>query len=120
MLCVPDPIAPADRLRALCIEADADAAALMVRVLKRSGYLVTVVRGVPEGEAAAGPFALLIADTDGGSLLRALRSRGPVKAIALTGTWAAADRLRSAAAGFDRHLNKPVSADRLRRTVSSV
>jgi CheY-like chemotaxis protein len=52
---------------------------------------------------------LQLPDGSGLDLLERFRRRGPVRAIAMSGYGTQADRQRSIAAGFQRHLVKPVS-----------
>lgn len=49
--------------------------------------------------------------------LRALPSLGKVRLVALTGHGRPEDRARAASAGFDEHLVKPITIQRLQETV---
>ena len=78
----------------------------------------------------AGPVDLLLADLglpgeDGLSLIRSVRALAPeaggdVPAIALTAYARGEDARESLAAGFDRHLAKPVDPDHLCEIVAGV
>jgi CheY-like chemotaxis protein len=68
--------------------------------------------------AAQHSFHLVITDIglpdgDGWELMRQLRERGPVRAIAMTGYGWKEDIEKSRAVGFEAHLLKPLKVDQL-------
>jgi signal transduction histidine kinase len=108
--------------RILIVEDHDDARISLQRVLQADGHLVSVAVDARAGlEAAlAGSPNIAIIDiglpgADGYSLARSIRERlgAGVRLIALTGYGMEADRKRSADAGFDAHLTKPVDFVRL-------
>lgn len=115
--------------RVLVVDDNRDAAAMLKIALEALGYTVE--------EAHDGPTALEIAERfeptialvdiglpvmDGYELAQRLRARTPardrLRLIAVTGYGQDADRRRSAEAGFDEHLVKPVDLTELERIVS--
>jgi PAS domain S-box-containing protein len=105
--------------RLLLIEDHEDARQAMVTLLRRLGHEVQQASTGAEGiEAAArrAPDVVLVdiglPDLDGYEVARRLRETmgGKVFLVALTGYAQPRDRDRSAAAGFDAHLVKPVTA----------
>jgi signal transduction histidine kinase len=113
---------PARQARVLIVEDNDDARVTLQRILQADGHLVSAARDARAGlEAAiAGSPNIAVVDIglpgmDGYQFARALRDRlgSGVRLIALTGYGTAADRQRSAEAGFDAHLTKPVDLDRL-------
>ena len=119
------------RTRALVVEDDPDARALIVRILTDAG---AQVMDAPNAEAAmnqvrsAVPDVLVsdigMAQLDGYQLLRQLRSTGydaeRLPAIALTAFSRTQDRADALAAGFQAHLAKPVKAEALVSAVASL
>ncbi|MBX9584406.1 MAG: response regulator [Gemmataceae bacterium] len=115
------------RLSVLVVEDCPDTAASMVELLRLTGY--------DAAAAASGPAALELADgvppdvalidlwlpgMDGCEVARRLRDRCPRKRpllVAVTGCGTDADRRRTALAGFDLHLTKPVDPDLLFRVL---
>ena len=108
-------------LRVLLVENDPDTQAIFRLFLQQGGHEVRAVDTVAEALAAlaATTFDVLIADIGladgtGWDLMHAVRERGlrrPRVAIAMSGYGMAADRARSAAAGYAQHLVKPVDLD---------
>jgi signal transduction histidine kinase len=129
----PDPVAQRDarplpaprprrQARVLIVEDNDDARVTLQRILQADGHLVSAARDARAGlEAAiAGSPNIAVVDIglpgmDGYEFARAMRERlgSGVRLIALTGYGTRADRKRSAEAGFDAHLTKPVDLDRL-------
>jgi CheY-like chemotaxis protein len=105
------------------VEDNRDAADSLAELLQIFGYDVQVAYTGPEGITAAQLFhpEVVLCDiglpgVDGYEVARRLRSddqTATVRLIAITGYGAEADRERAQAAGFDRHLVKPVDPDRL-------
>ena len=89
---------------------------VMERLLSKIGHRVTGATSVVAGVAAVGsngPFDLLICDLgrpdgSGIDLLRRVGGKFGGRAIALTGHGADGDVAATRAAGFARHLTKPV------------
>ena len=119
----PDPSRCGER-RVLMVDDHADTRAAMRRLLERCGYHVTTADSVEAAlrKATDAPVDILISDIglpDGSGLeiMRHLRDRdghGPVRGIALSGFGMEEDIRKSREAGFDHHLTKPVTFDRLR------
>ena len=113
---------PARQARVLIVEDNDDSRVTLQRILQADGHLVSAARDARAGleAAAAGSPNIAVVDIglpgmDGYQFARAMRERlgGGVRLIALTGYGSEADRQRSAEAGFDAHLTKPVDIDRL-------
>ena len=108
--------------RILMIEDDADAREVLQLALEAEGQAVAVAADGPEGLALAmstRPEVVLVdlglPGLDGYEVARQLRDAlgNDVRLIAVTGYGRSEDRRRSAAAGFDEHLIKPVDVDAL-------
>ncbi len=111
-------------LKVLVVDDEADARALVQRVLQTCGV---VVRTAPSGEEAAAdivanPPDLLVSDIgmpgmDGYELIRRVRQLGPevgkTPALALTAYARSEDRAKAIRAGFQMHIAKPVEAAEL-------
>jgi CheY-like chemotaxis protein len=113
--------------RIVVIEDNDDAREALVTALKLAGHEVRAARTGEEGLELApqvAPHIVLIdiglPDMDGYEVARSLRHKLPVdtRLVALTGYGQAEDRRRSAAAGFDHHLVKPVAAEDIVRILS--
>ena len=117
-------------LRVLVVEDNADAAEALVLLLRQLGHEVeSVADGARALEAAAHfrPEVVLmdigLPGMDGYALVREMRKRPETAAariVAVTGYGQPADRQRSAAAGFDAHLVKPVELATLAEAMSAV
>jgi PAS domain S-box-containing protein len=119
------------RTRALVVEDDPDARALIVRILTDAGASVS---DAPNAEAAMSQIKAAVPDVlvsdigmaqlDGYQLLRNLRSSGfdaeRLPAIALTAFSRVQDRADALAAGFQAHLAKPVKAEALVSAVANL
>ncbi|MDN4591821.1 hybrid sensor histidine kinase/response regulator [Xenophilus aerolatus] len=121
------PATPARRGRVLVVEDNPDGRSTLVELLRAQGHEVI--------GAADGPSALETARhmhpevvlldlglpaMDGFEIAERLRSEAGVpqpRIVALTGWGSARDRERTAAAGFDAHVTKPVSPEDLLKTV---
>jgi len=112
-------------IRVLAVDDDADARDLVVFLLEDCGATVTAVSNAADALAAltlSVPDLLLsdvgMPDTDGYMLLRQVRALpadrgGLVPAIALTAYAGEIDYRQALAAGFQRHLSKPLDPDKL-------
>jgi PAS domain S-box-containing protein len=119
--------ADAARRRILVVDDNADAADLVGMLLSASGHQVRIAHDPVKALEIAASFdpeiALLdigLPVMDGYELAMRLRERTMpgCRLIALTGYGQGADRLRSAEAGFDSHLVKPIDAERLLQVVN--
>jgi len=119
------------KTRILVVEDDADARALISRILTDSGAQVSDVSSADAAMAQikAGSPDLLVSDIgmpqlDGYQLLRNVRAAGfdaqRLPAIALTAFSRVQDRADALAAGFQVHLAKPVKAEALIAAVSNL
>ena len=116
-------------VRALVVDDNADAADMLAEVLSAMGVVVSVAYSGPDAlqRVAAERPRIVFLDIgmpgmDGYEVARQIRS-GPepgVMLVAVTGWGAEEDRRKSAEAGFDLHLVKPVGADRLRELLGSL
>jgi PAS domain S-box-containing protein len=118
------------RRRVLVVDDNADAAATLRMLLEAQGH---EARAAYTGPAALDVLAqfdaevvfldLGMPDVDGFEVARRIRAmpRGrDVLLVALTGWGQADDRRRTADAGFDEHLTKPVDSERLAAVLASV
>lgn len=111
------PPARAPRLRdaeILIVEDEPDLAEALSMLLESEGYRVQTAPTAAAALAAKLDNVHLVIsdiglpDLDGRQLLPRLKSKQPMKAIALSGYGTEADLRASLDAGFDRHLTKPV------------
>jgi signal transduction histidine kinase len=119
---------PATR-RILVVEDNADTAESMMMLLSGLGHDVTIVNDGNEAVGVARDFRpdVILLDIglpgmDGYSLARILRAAPETSAarlIAVSGYGQDKDRQRSAAAGFDLHLVKPVEPTKLAAAIES-
>jgi signal transduction histidine kinase len=113
--------------RILIIDDNIDAAQLLAELLAADGYRTVVAHDGPSALQAAHSFEPQIAVVDlglpimdGYELGRHLLARpsaDAIRLIALTGYGQAQDRAKTAAAGFEVHLVKPVDIDQLRSAI---
>jgi len=117
-------------LRILVVDDNADAASLLAMLLETSGHQVTVAHGSRRALDLAidvKPQVCLLdiglPEMDGNELAQRLRAQ-PETAhavlIAATGYGQDSDRKRSAEAGFDHHLVKPLDISRLAQILASL
>ena len=114
-------------VRAFVLDDDAANTETLRELLSLDGAEVTASLKPVEalGLLAASPFDVLISDIDmpemdGYTLIAALRAEPATRdllTIALTGFGRAADARKALAAGFDAHLGKPVTLERLTATL---
>ena len=129
-----DPAPPAvtngKTLRIVVIEDNDDVADTLADLLAQLGHDVQVARNGPTGVSlvqTSGPDAVLcdlgLPGMDGLDVCRAVRAltvpRQPFM-IALTGWGREDDRRRTADAGFDHHLVKPISTEALQRVLHAL
>ena len=118
------------RRRVLVIEDAADVAAAMRLVLETDGHQVTVAHNGTDGVAAAlalRPEVVLcdigLPGMDGYAVARTMRADPALREaflVALSGYTQAADVARARAAGFDEHLAKPPSIEKVRRILDAL
>jgi signal transduction histidine kinase len=123
----PQPVAPVRR-RVMIVDDNTDAAELLCEALRSAGCEVAVAHDGPSALRLAESFAPEVAVLDIGlpvmdgyelaSRLRDLPTP-PLRLFALTGYGQPGDRARAAAAGFERHLVKPVDIAELRALIRS-
>jgi CheY-like chemotaxis protein len=115
-------------LRILLVEDHADTAVILARLLCKMGHDVVHAPSVAEALAAAeaafrgAGLDLVISDMglpDGSGLemMRTLTAAHAVKGIALSGFGMDSDIEQSHAAGFSRHLVKPIGVAALRKAI---
>ena len=114
------------RLRILLVEDQAEVGELLSDFLAEPGHAVTVVRTLKEAvielerEWDVVISDLRLPDGTGLDVGPRARARSPIATlIALTGSGAAGDITASRRAGFDHHLVKPVSLNRLRAVLNA-
>ena len=127
--------APSSRaLRVLLVEDHPDTARQLTRLLERAGHVVSWAGSVREAQECAAShasescpcgFDILISDLglpdgSGHDLMRELASRHPIPGIALSGYGMKDDIDDSIAAGFARHLTKPVDWQELRSAIQKL
>jgi CheY-like chemotaxis protein len=116
------------KLGILLVEDHADTAVVVARLLRKMGHHVVHANTVSSALKAAetefpdAGLHLIISDMglpdgSGREIMRALSARGPVKGIALSGFGMESDIVESHAAGFSRHLVKPISIEVLRNAI---
>jgi len=118
--------------RVLVVDDDADARDLVRRVLEDCAVHVSTASSAADGMAQlhAAAFDALVSDIgmpgeDGHTLLRRVRAmadnaNAQVPALALTAYARAEDRAKVIAAGFQKHLPKPVDPARVVSLVASL
>jgi signal transduction histidine kinase len=119
------PLRDADRrLRVLVVEDHVDTRRTLERILLRWGHDVATAGSVSEGVERAAAFQpqLLISDIGlpdgtGVELLAQVPHSEEFQAIAMSGYGMESDLELTKAAGFQDHLVKPVSADRLKEAI---
>ena len=114
----------ARKLRVFVVEDHPDTVWGLRRYLQARGHDVLVATDMTSALEVAQEerFDVLLSDLglpdgSGWSLLQTLRSRGPVKAIAMSGFNSDADRERSERVGFLQHLAKPVRPEMLNAAI---
>lgn len=115
---------PAKSYRLLLVEDDTDTRNALTRLLKGKGYSVTAAATVSEAlqAGAAENFDLLLCDLglpdgNGSDIIRYLKKRSDLRAIALTGFGQEEDVTSALEAGFDTHITKPIKLQVLHETI---
>lgn len=110
----------AAQLRILVVDDDADTARLMCRLLRKRDYAVRSAASILSAveQVELDPVDLLISDIalpdgSGLDLMRQLGAGRSLMGIAISGHGDDADVAASLAAGFARHLMKPIDLDEL-------
>jgi PAS domain S-box-containing protein len=126
----PAPARAAGALDIMVVDDNVDAAAMLAMLLETCGHTVTVEHNARAALArcAAGLPDMFLLDIglpeiDGNELarrLRALPGGAAAVLVTITGYGQAQDRARSAAAGFDHHLVKPVDMAKLQAILAGV
>ena len=117
---------PPPEQKLLLVEDHHDTAEILSELLQLNGYTVviasTVANALAEDNADIDVVIsdLGLPDGTGGDLIRELQSRRRRPAIALSGFGMESDVRAAKDAGFDMHLTKPVTAERLLRAVQSL
>ena len=123
------PAGPGPRAHILVVEDHDDSREMLRQLLELEGYDVEVAEDGRRGvdAALAHPPIIALIDLglpvlDGYEVARAIRDRlgRSVWLVALTSRTAPADRRRSAEAGYDLHVAKPVAPDRLRGVLRDI
>jgi signal transduction histidine kinase len=120
------PLPAARQRRVLVIDDNVDAAEALGDLLREYGHVVGTAHGAAAGIAEAlrmRPEIVLLdiamPELDGYDVARRLRPELPdATLVALTGFGEGRHRERSRAAGFDRHLTKPVDLEELQRILA--
>jgi CheY-like chemotaxis protein len=118
-------------LRVLLVEDHADTAAVMARLLGRMGYDVVCAATASEAIQVAGKevkeagIDLVVSDVglpDGSGLdmMKQLSTAYGLRGIAISGNGGERDIAKSVAAGFGRHLVKPVDVATLRQAIAAM
>ena len=117
------------QLRILVADDYADGREMLAFFLERQGHLVATATDGPDALAVAASFKPDVAILDigmpgvsGHAVARELRQNhgGAIALVALSGMGEAADKARSAEAGFDRHFTKPVDITALAEFLEGV
>jgi signal transduction histidine kinase/ActR/RegA family two-component response regulator len=115
--------------RVMVVEDNPDNRRIMERLIRLWGHEVQTAADGPEGVALAAAMRPEVAlvdiglpGLDGYQVARQIRERlgASVHLVALTGYGQPEDRRRTAEAGFDEHLVKPVEPERLRRLLAAI
>jgi two-component system CheB/CheR fusion protein len=117
-------------LRILIVDDNEPAAFLLGQLLGKLGQRVLAANSAAEGLARLDEFQpqivfsdIAMPEMDGYQFARRVRSAGlaqPPLLIALTGYGQESDRQATSAAGFDRHLTKPVGVPMLEELLRSL
>lgn len=125
---------PPRRLRVLLVEDHPDTARQLTRLLERAGHEVSWAGSIREARdlivshspsSAERGFNILISDLglpdgSGHDLMRDLAAQHAIPGIALSGYGMKDDILDSMAAGFSRHITKPVDWQELKQAIQNL
>jgi signal transduction histidine kinase/CheY-like chemotaxis protein len=128
---IPTPVTPRlDGVRILVIDDDDRLRGALTTLLHRAGAIVEVAQSAAEARRLLDVFApevllcdIAMPEEDGYTFVRKLRAdpkRCRLPALALTAYASELDRADSAAAGFDRHIAKPVEFEHLVASIEGV
>jgi len=113
--------------RVLLVDDHYDTCIAMKRMLERHGYEITVAHTAEQAaeKVRTEEFDLLISDIglpdrSGYDLMREVRLNNDLPGIALSGFGSEQDVNQAREAGFAEHLTKPVSFERLEKTIQSL
>jgi two-component system CheB/CheR fusion protein len=122
------PVARPNARRILVVEDNTDGAESLREVLAMDGHSVEVAHDGPRGLEKAREFVpeLVVCDIglpglDGYEVARAIRKDSALRGvflIALTGYALPEDQRRASDAGFDTHLSKPTTVERIREAIA--
>jgi signal transduction histidine kinase/ActR/RegA family two-component response regulator len=122
-----NPASAASAMRILLVEDHEPTAAVLCRLLRRSGHSIKHAPTLAEARrlASLAEFDLVMSDLGlpdgtGLDLMQELRATYGLSGIALSGYGMDADLVRSRKAGFVAHLTKPVDIAHLRRTLLAI
>jgi CheY-like chemotaxis protein len=116
----------------LIVEDEADARELLVEILRRAGAdvfaaasSIEALRMLNQRRTEILVSDIGLPDEDGYALIHKVRERSPddggaIPAIALTASARVEDRARALAAGFQRHMAKPVDPAELTRAIAQI
>jgi signal transduction histidine kinase len=113
--------------RVLLVDDHYDTCIGMKRMLERHGYEITVAHSVEQAveKMRTQDFDLLISDIglpdrSGYELMRQVRLKKDLPAIALSGFGSEQDVNQAREAGFSEHLTKPINFERLEKTIQNL
>jgi len=123
----PATAAPATPLRIMVVDNESSVRELLAEILAADGHTVTLAAAGQEAlhRFQSDDFDLILADLtmpgmDGLELIRSLRARDPVVAIAVISGWGSeARRTAEQGVGVDLTASKPLDLEQLRRLVAS-
>ena len=113
--------------RVLVVDDHKDTCTGMKMMLERRGYEITVAHSAEQAmeKARTQDFDLLISDIglpdrSGYELMRELQNSKGLRGIALSGFGTENDISKARAAGFSKHLTKPINFERLEEAISNL
>ena len=113
--------------RVLLVDDHYDTCIGMKRMLERHGYEITVAHSAEQAveKMRTQDFDLLISDIglpdrSGYELMRQVRLKKDLPAIALSGFGSEQDVNQAREAGFSEHLTKPINFERLEKTIQNL
>jgi len=107
-------------LSILLVEDHEDTRGILRRLMERWGYRITSAKSVGEARAALDreEFDVILCDIglpdgNGTEVAEYLRTKSSIPALAMSGYGTETDKARTRAAGFSRHIVKPILAEDL-------